>query len=281
MGRIDVGNVAITKGGPFTVIAGPCVIESQEHCFFMASALQKICQEFGVQFIFKASFDKANRSSIHTFRGPGIDEGLKILNTIKSELNIPVTSDIHLPEQAQQAAQVLDMLQIPAFLCRQTDLLVAASRTGLPVNCKKGQFMAPEDMRHVLVKCQEAGCEQVVLTERGTSFGYHNLIVDMTSIKKMQELGAPVCFDASHCVQKPASLSDRSGGDASLSPTLANAALAAGADLLFLEVHDKPEEALSDAKTQLSLEVFKNHIQSLKKLYNFLQKERHELQNIH
>ena len=280
MKEISIGNYRVKKNGPFTIIAGPCVIESLEHTMFMAKHLKEICDQHEVRLIFKASFDKANRSSIHSYRGPGMKEGLNILARVKKEFGLPVTSDIHLPSEAKPASQVLDLLQIPAFLCRQTDLLIAASKTNLPINCKKGQFMAPEDMRHVITKCHEAGNKQLILTERGSTFGYHNLIVDMTCIQRMQKLEALVCFDASHSVQKPSQLEEISDGKPAYTPTLACASLAAGANLLFFEVHNNPASALSDAKSQLSLSCFKKHLGHFKGLYNYLLEAKNEMQNV-
>lgn len=259
--------LSITKSGPLTLIAGPCVIESLDSCRMIAHHLVHICSKEGVQLIFKASFDKANRSSIHGFRGPGIDEGLSILETIKKEFNISVTTDIHEPWQAEPVAQVCDILQIPAYLCRQTDLIVQAAKTGKTVNIKKGQFVSPEQMKQCKDKVLSTGNEKIILTERGACFGYNNLIVDMTSIPKMQSLGVLVCFDATHSVQKPGSFGEKSGGDSFYAPLLAKSALAIGADLLFCEVHQDPKNAKSDASLQLSFDQLESHLNEWNQIY--------------
>ncbi len=237
--------------GALEFICGPCVIESGEHCLMLASALR---QALGRPFLFKASFDKANRSSLHSYRGPGLREGLRILAEVKRATGLPVLTDIHAPDQAAPAAEAADVLQIPAFLCRQTDLLVEAGLTGRAVNIKKGQFLAPLDMRHALDKVRSTGNERVLLTERGASFGYHNLVVDMRSIPLMRSLGAPVVFDATHSVQLPGAAGDRSGGAPEFIEPLAAAAVAAGADAVFFEVHEAPERALSDGPNALRLD---------------------------
>jgi 2-dehydro-3-deoxyphosphooctonate aldolase (KDO 8-P synthase) len=253
--RVDVGRgVSIGGGAPLAFIAGPCVIESEEHALAMARSLAAICRRAGVPYIFKASFDKANRSSAGSFRGPGLKEGLRILGMVKESIGVPVLSDIHDPAQAEVAAAVLDILQIPAFLCRQTDLLVAAGRTGRPVNIKKGQFLAPWDIRHAVDKVRGAGNDRVLLTERGTSFGYNNLVVDFRSLVVMRGLGVPVIMDATHAVQLPGGQGDRSGGEAAFIPFLARAAAAVGIDALFCEVHDRPDQAKSDGPNALTLE---------------------------
>lgn len=237
----------IERGG-FTLIAGPCVIESEEHCHFLADAIGKAVGPF----IFKASFDKANRSSIRSYRGPGLQEGLRILAGIRAK-GIPVLTDIHEASQAEAVAEVVDVLQIPAFLCRQTDLLVEAGRTGKVVNVKKGQFVAPADMRNVVEKIRSTGNEKIVLTERGSSFGYNNLVVDMRGLKTMRDLGVAVVFDATHSVQTPGAQGDKSGGTPEMIPTLAQAATAAGIDGLFIETHEAPERAMSDGANALPL----------------------------
>ncbi len=248
-----IGPVTIGGGAPLALIAGPCVIESEEHTLELARAIRGVCETRGIPFIFKASFDKANRSSIRSFRGPGLDHGLAILERIRFELDIPVVSDIHDPEQAVAAGEVIECVQIPAFLCRQTDLIVAAAKTGCCVNVKKGQFMSPEEMSNVVTKLTESGCTNFMLTERGTFFGYNRLVNDLTAIPKMQTL-APVVFDATHSCQLPGGAGTMSGGQREFTPTLACAAVAAGADALFLEVHDNPDEALSDAATVFPLD---------------------------
>jgi 2-dehydro-3-deoxyphosphooctonate aldolase (KDO 8-P synthase) len=249
-------------GGPeLFLIAGPCVMESEEHTLFMATSIASICWDLGVPFIFKASYDKANRTALASYRGPGLAEGLRILAKVRQELHIPVLTDVHDPAQAAAAAEVVDVLQIPAFLCRQTDLLVAAARTGRAVNVKKGQFVAPQDMRHAVAKLHQTGNQRVSLTERGTSFGYHNLIVDMRSLAIMRAY-APVIFDATHSVQLP-SQGAQSGGEPQFIPLLSRAAVAAGIDGLFLEVHDNPAGALSDGANALPLASLKAMLEQL------------------
>lgn len=238
---------------PLVLIAGPCVIESKEHCEKMAREIKRIAESLDIPFVFKASFDKANRSSIKSFRGPGLERGLEILYEIKTKLSIPVTSDIHDPEQAYVAAEVLDIIQIPAFLCRQTDIVVAAGETGKVVNVKKGQFMAPWDMANVVKKIEATGNKRILLTERGVSFGYNNLVVDMTSLPLMRDIGYPVVFDATHSVQQPGGGGEFTSGRREYVPHLARAAAAVGIDALFLEVHDQPEQAKSDGPNMVRL----------------------------
>jgi len=250
---VNIADVPVGAGVPLAVIAGPCVIESPDLCLRVAAAMKKTCDAAGVGYVFKASFDKANRTSAGSFRGPGLDEGLAILAKVRAEIGTPVLSDVHLPDQCPAAGQALDALQIPAFLCRQTDLVVAAAETGKPLNVKKAQFMAPEDMANVCAKAREAGNDRIVLTERGTFFGYRRLVNDMRAIPRMQALGRPVVFDATHSVQTPGGEGSRSGGDRDMIAPLACAAVAAGADGLFLEVHPSPENALSDAASMLPL----------------------------
>jgi 2-dehydro-3-deoxyphosphooctonate aldolase (KDO 8-P synthase) len=249
---VYVEGVVVGAGVP-VLIAGPCVIESEALCLQVASELKSICQRMGIPYIFKASFDKANRTSLHSFRGPGIEQGLRVLATVKRQVGVPVTTDIHEPWQAERAAEVVDLLQIPAFLCRQTDLLVAAARTGKPVNVKKGQFMAPWDMRHVVEKLRESGAAGVMLTERGVSFGYNTLVVDFTALPQMRALGVPVVFDATHSVQLPGGAGSRSGGRREFIPHLVRAAVAVGIDALFMEVHPEPDQGLSDPATMFPL----------------------------
>lgn len=250
----------------FFLIAGPCVIESEEHAFFMAGALKQICDEVSVPFIFKASYDKANRSALDSFRGPGQEEGLKILAQIKQELKIPVLSDVHETGQMEKAAEVLDIIQIPALLCRQTDLLLAAAGTGKPINIKKGQFLAPGDMKNAVDKVLSQGNQDIILTERGTCFGYNNLVFDVRAVPIMKEWGFPVCVDASHSVQRPGGRGTASGGDAAFIPHVARAAIAVGADGLFLEVHDKPSRALSDKHNSLILNDLSGLLATLRKV---------------
>ena len=253
--RVEITrDLAVGDGAPLAFIAGPCVIESETHALRMARALSKIARERGIPYVFKSSFDKANRSSMESFRGPGLKEGLRILKAVKSEVGVPVLADIHEPGQAEEAAGVLDVIQIPAFLCRQTDLLVAAGRTGQPVNIKKGQFLSPWEMRHAIDKVRSAGNEKVMVTERGTTFGYQNLVVDFRSLAVMRGFGYPVIMDATHSVQHPGGLGDRSGGDAEFIPVLARAASAVGIDALFCEVHDDPKAAKSDGPNSLPLD---------------------------
>jgi len=245
------GATLVGPGRPLLVIAGPCVIESETLCMELGRDLRQMCAELGLPLVFKASFDKANRTSASSFRGPGLEKGLAVLRAVKEELGVPVLTDVHLPHQAQAAAEVVDVLQIPAFLCRQTDLLVAAADTGLAVHVKKGQFLAPEDMKHVVEKITARGNRQVLLCERGTCFGYNNLVVDLRSVALMRRLGWPVIFDATHSVQLPGGMGSCSGGDREMAPLLAFAAVAAGADGLFIETHPRPDRALCDAATML------------------------------
>ncbi len=252
MGAVNVAGVSV-GGGKLALIAGPCVIEGDAATVELARRIAGICARADVPFIFKASFDKANRTSADSFRGPGIDAGLETLARVKSEVGCPVLSDVHDPGQVERAAEVLDVLQIPAFLCRQTDLLVAAARTGKPVNIKKGQFLAPWDMRHAVAKVESAGNRSIILTERGTCFGYNNLVSDMRSLPILRRLGYPVAFDATHSVQLPGGQGGASGGQREMVPILARAAVAAGVDALFLEVHPEPETARSDAASMLPL----------------------------
>ncbi|MFW5999797.1 MAG: 3-deoxy-8-phosphooctulonate synthase [Halanaerobiaceae bacterium] len=238
----------------FILLAGPCVLEGRKHALKLARRIKEIADGLGIPLVFKSSYDKANRSSIASYRGPGIDRGLEILAEIKENLGVPVISDVHSPEQAYKAGEVLDIIQVPAFLSRQTDLVVAAGETGKTVNVKKGQFLSPGDMDNVIKKIESTGNEKIMLTERGTCFGYNNLVVDMTSLPKMRALGYPVVFDATHSVQLPGGAGDRSGGEREYAPVLTRAAVAAGIDALFLEVHDNPPEAKSDSATMLPLE---------------------------
>jgi 2-dehydro-3-deoxyphosphooctonate aldolase (KDO 8-P synthase) len=255
--RIDIAD-GIAAGGdaPLLLIAGPDTIESEAHALKMAWALKEIAAERGVPLVFKSSFDKANRTSVDSARGPGLEDGLRVLARIKRETGLPVTTDFHQPEQAPRVASVVDLLQVPAFLCRQTDMLVAAGRTGRAVNVKKGQFLAPLDTRHVVEKLRSTGNDRSMLTERGTTFGYNNLVVDFRSLGRMASLGVPVCFDATHSVQLPGAGEGRSGGERQFIADLARAAVAVGVDALFFEVHDDPEQALCDGPNQLYLERF-------------------------
>jgi 2-dehydro-3-deoxyphosphooctonate aldolase (KDO 8-P synthase) len=249
---VEVGGVKI-GGGRLALIAGPCVAESLDLSRTVAAALVEITSRLEIPYIFKASFDKANRSSGDTPRGPGMDDGLQILSAIKREFGVPVTTDVHLPDQCSTVAEVVDLLQIPAFLCRQTDLLLAAAATGKPVNVKKGQFLAPWDCKNIVDKLRHAGAKGIALTERGTTFGYNTLIVDMAGLPIMRSLGVPVIFDATHSAQRPGAAGTVSGGNREAIPPLARAAVAAGVDGIFMEIHPDPERALSDPATQWPL----------------------------
>ncbi|HEY3582522.1 MAG TPA: 3-deoxy-8-phosphooctulonate synthase [Pyrinomonadaceae bacterium] len=240
--------------GRLTIIAGPCVIESPEHALMMARECSQRAHAAGLDFVFKSSFDKANRSSIHSFRGLGMEPGLEVLQHIKEELGLPVLTDVHDVSQVERVAEVVDVLQIPAFLCRQTDLIVAAAKSGRAVNVKKGQFLAPQDARNIVDKVREAGCERLLLTERGASFGYNNLVVDMRSLPIMRSFGVPVVFDVTHSLQLPGGLGHATGGQAEFIEPLARAGVACGVDAVFMEVHDCPEKALSDGPNALPLE---------------------------
>lgn len=267
MKNLSLGDISIGEGAPLAVIAGPCVIESEEQTLFAAEQLRKIVSKHSFSFIFKACYDKANRSSIHSFRGPGLDEGLRILERVRKEFSLPVLSDVHSPEEASAAAQVCDMIQIPAFLCRQTDLVAAAGKTQAAVNVKKGQFLSPWEMKNVVEKLVSCGNERILLTDRGTSFGYNNLVSDFRSIPIMQSFGYPVCFDATHSVQLPGGLGTSSGGQREFIPVLARAAIAAGCNALFLECHPDPANAKSDAATVLSFEALETLLNRVEKLY--------------
>lgn len=272
MNQVEVKDFVIgSKGSSLVVMSGPCVIESELHCLEAAETLKKMFAKHQVKLIFKSSYDKANRSSYHSFRGPGLQEGLRILEKVKTELDLPVVTDIHSPEEALAAGQVCDIVQIPAFLCRQTDLVVAAAQSGAIVSVKKGQFLAPWDMKNVVSKITTAGNTRIILVDRGTTFGYNNLVSDFRSIPIMQSFGYPVCFDATHSVQKPGGLGDMSGGDREFIPILARAALAAGANCLFMESHPNPAEAKSDAASVLSFQELDLLLPQLKKLYELVQ----------
>ena len=254
MNKVRVGNFEIGGGEKLTLLAGPCVLEGMERCLLIGRTIKEICQRLDINYVFKASIDKANRSSYNSFRGPGLTRGLEMLGQIKEELQVPVVTDIPEVCQAAPAAKVVDILQIPAFLCRQTDLLHAAAQTGKVVNVKKGQFLAPEDMRNVVDKLHESGCDQIMLTERGASFGYHNLVVDMRSLPIMRSFGYPVVMDGTHSVQLPGGNGTTSAGNREYVEYLVRAAVGAGIDALFLEVHDNPEEALSDGANMVYLD---------------------------
>ena len=251
-------------GNPFFLIAGPCVIESENHCLQMATRLKAITSSLGIPFIFKASYDKANRTSSRSYRGPGLDKGLRILARVRDELGLPVLSDVHEVSQVSPAAQVLEVLQIPAFLCRQTDLIVAAAATGKVVNIKKGQFLAPWDISHVLEKAESTGNSRLMVTERGVAFGYNNLVVDFKGLTTMRRLGFPIVFDATHSVQLPGGAGSSSSGQREFIPDLARAAVAVGTDGLFLEVHDDPDRALSDGPNALQIDLLGDILKVLK-----------------
>nr|WP_246943920.1 3-deoxy-8-phosphooctulonate synthase [Bacillus pinisoli] len=263
---MKVGNVSVDND-IFTLMAGPCVIESETQVMEVASKMKEITDRLGVPFIFKSSFDKANRTSVLSYRGPGLNEGLRILKKVKDELGVPVVTDIHEPYQAQVVAEVVDMLQIPAFLCRQTDLLVAAAETGLPVNIKKAQFLSAKDMKNVITKVEESNNTNILLCERGNTFGYNNLVVDMTNIIELKKFGYPVVFDATHSVQKPGGNLTSTGGNREYVEHLAKAALAVGADALFMEVHEDPDNAKSDGPNMVKLNEIEGILQKLIKVY--------------
>jgi 2-dehydro-3-deoxyphosphooctonate aldolase (KDO 8-P synthase) len=254
--KLNIGNhFDITNDRDrFTLIAGPCVIESEELVLEIAGKLKEICSKLNINFVFKSSFDKANRSSIYSDRGPGIEKGLEIIKKVKEQYNVPIITDVHEPWQCEKVAEVVDILQIPAFLCRQTDLLVAAAKTGKPINVKKGQFLAPWDMKNMVNKLVESGNENIMLCERGTSFGYNNLIVDMTGLIELKKLGYPVVFDATHAVQKPGGNGSTTGGNREYVKYLIRAALSVGVDAIFAEVHPDPDTAKSDGPNMIRLD---------------------------
>lgn len=258
---------------PFALIAGPCVIEDPKLLLDIATELKQICQELNIPLLFKASYDKANRSSVHSFRGPGIKEGLPYLEMVKEKLDIPIFTDIHTPEEAIIAGAICDMIQIPAFLCRQTDLVIAAAKTQKPINIKKGQFMAPWDLKNVIEKVTSQGNHQILLCDRGTSFGYNNLVCDMRGIPIMKSMGYPVCFDATHAVQLPGGNGTHSGGQREFVYTLAKAAIASGADSLYIETHPNPQSAPSDGANMLPLQCMKPLLKNLKALHELVQNQ--------
>lgn len=260
---VTIGSYRCGRGQPLLVIAGPCVIESEALTLAIADRLKQIADELSVQLVFKASFDKANRTSVESYRGPGLAAGLAILGKVRQATGLPITTDIHLPEQAAPASEVCDLLQIPAFLARQTDLLVAAARTGRPVHVKKGQFLAPADMKHVVGKLQASGCRHILLGERGTFFGYGRLVSDLRAVPQMQAMGVPVIFDATHSVQEPGGLGAVTGGNRAMVEPLARAAVAIGADGLFFETHPAPDSALSDGPNMVPLDQFAGLLQRL------------------
>jgi 2-dehydro-3-deoxyphosphooctonate aldolase (KDO 8-P synthase) len=264
--KIALGALQIGGGLPLVVIAGPCVIESKDSALRHGAALRAASDRVGVPYIFKASYDKANRSSLHSFRGPGLENGLEILAAVKEKIGVPILTDVHEIDQVERVKAVADVLQIPAFLCRQTEFVLAVARSGKVVNVKKGQFLAPWDMRNVVEKIRSTGNEQILLTERGASFGYNNLVSDMRSLMVMREFGYPVVFDATHSLQLPGGLGNASGGERKYIPALARAGVAAGIDALFMEVHEDPEHALSDGPNSLTLNDFEGLLRVVKRI---------------
>lgn len=264
--EIKIGNVRIGGSNPFVLIAGPCVIESETSAMRHAKVLKDIARRLGISLVYKSSYDKANRTSIDSFRGPGLKKGLKILKKIRDGLGLPVLSDVHCKEEVREAARVLDIIQIPAFLSRQTDLILAAAKTGKAVNIKKGQFLAPWDMRNVVRKIESTGNKDIILTERGVSFGYNNLVSDFRSVLIMKELGYPVVYDATHSVQMPGGLGEKSGGESRFIPYLAMAAVACGVDGIFVEVHEDPKRAMSDGPNMIKLSELEKMLIRLKKI---------------
>ena len=262
--------VEVGLDAPLFVIAGPCVIESRDNCLDIANRLLEIAQKVGVGMIFKASFDKANRSSLHSFRGPGLQKGLQVLAEVRRVTDLPVMTDVHEPAQAAVVSQVVDCLQVPAFLCRQTDLLTACAQTGRPVNIKKGQFLSPAEMENVVEKLRACNNQKILLTERGTFFGYNRLVNDMTAIAAMKKLGCPVVFDATHSTQQPGGLGTASAGRREMAPILAKAAVAAGANGLFIEVHTQPEKAKSDAATIMPIDWLEDLLKTCKNIFEIV-----------
>lgn len=254
--RVEVGNVVFANDAPLALIAGPCQLESRQHAFDMAGSLKEMAEKLGIGFVYKTSFDKANRTSLSGARGAGLEAALPVFADLRKELGVPVLTDVHTEEQCRIVAEVVDVLQIPAFLCRQTDLLVECARSGRPVLVKKGQFVAPRDMRHAVEKLRRSGCDDIILAERGATFGYNNLVVDMRSLPLMREIGVPVCMDATHAVQLPSAADGSSGGERRFVAGLARAAVAMGVDALFLEIHPNPDEALCDGPNSLDFPLF-------------------------
>ena len=268
--HFTIGNIEVGLDGEFFIIAGPCVIESEDVCLEVAEFLVKLQKATGIQCVFKASFDKANRTSIDSFRGPGLTKGLEILDGIRTKTGLPILTDVHEPGQAAPIGEVVDALQIPAFLCRQTDLLAACGNTGKPVNIKKGQFVSPEEMKNCVGKLKSTGNEQIMLCERGTFFGYNRLVNDMTSIPAMKALGCPVVFDVTHSTQRPGGLGNASGGSPELAAVLAKSAVAAGANALFMEIHPDPSTALCDAACMLPLSQVESVATTCKRIFDIV-----------
>jgi len=266
----NVGDFAFGDGR-LAFILGPCVVESSQHALFMAQEIKDICQHVGVDFVYKSSFDKANRSSIESFRGQGMEFGLEILAQVKAEIGVPVITDVHEPWQVEKTAEVADVLQIPAFLCRQTDLLVESAKSGKAVNVKKGQFLAPWDAKNIVDKLRDAGCERILLTERGTSFGYNNLVVDLRSFPIMRSFGVPVVFDVTHSLQLPGGLGKATGGQSEYIENFARAGVACGVDAVFMEVHDNPAKAPSDGPNQLPLTRLEDLLRTLRSLHKLVE----------
>ena len=264
--KIDVGGFTISNDKPFVLIAGPCQIESENHCLFIAKKLAEICSKLNIPFIFKASYDKANRTSVSGQRGVGLEKGIEILAKIKTDIGCPILTDVHEREQCKLVSKVVDLIQIPAFLCRQTDLILEAGKTGKIINIKKGQFLAPWDMGNIVEKLTSVGNHNVLLTERGTSFGYNTLVCDMRSLTQMADTGCPIVFDATHSVQQQGALGGASGGDRSFVPVLARAAIAVGVASLFIETHDDPDKAPSDGPNMLRLDEMEQVLSQLKKI---------------
>ena len=264
--KIKLNNFEISNDSPLTIISGPCQLESIDHSLNIAETLMKACSKFDANFIFKGSFDKANRTSMNGKRGLGIEEGLRVMQEVKSNLGCPTITDVHTAEQCSQVAKIVDVLQIPAFLCRQTDLLLAAAKTNAILNIKKGQFLSPKEMTNVVIKAKSTGNKDIYVCERGVSFGYNNLVSDMRSLEILKETGCPVIFDASHSVQQPGALSNQSGGESEFIPVLARAATAVGIDGIFIETHPEPEKALSDGKNSLNINNMKELLDSIIKI---------------
>ncbi len=269
MNSFRVGNVTL-GGGELTLIAGPCVVETEEHAFMMAREISLIAKRVGLDFVYKSSFDKANRSSLKSFRGKGIEFGLEVLSNVKKEFGLPILTDVHDIAQCERAAEIVDVLQIPAFLSRQTDLLVAAAKTGKAVNVKKGQFLAPQDAKNIVEKLRASGCDKILLTERGASFGYNNLVVDFRSFPIMRSFGVPVVYDVTHSLQLPGGLGEATGGQPQFIEPMARAGVACGVDAIFLEVHQDPKNAPSDGANMLPLDRLEKLLVSLKEIHSLI-----------
>ena len=277
MNPVQIGDLAIGSG-TLLLVAGPCVIEGEEHALGLARAIRQIAGRVGMPYVFKASYDKANRTSVRSFRGPGLDEGLRVLRRIREDVGVPILTDIHEPSQAEPVAAVADVLQIPAFLCRQTDLITAAAATGRVVNIKKGQFMAPADMRHVLGKATASGNHRIILTERGASFGYNNLVVDMRTFPIMRTFGYPVVYDVTHSLQLPGAGQGVTSGQAEFIEPMAAAGVAAGVDGVFMEVHERPEDARSDAQNALRLDLLEPLLERLLRIHAIARERAYRVQ---